>query len=42
VKVVPAEGDKGALIDGRRWRRALADEQVIESAPRLPERGVRE
>lgn len=42
VRVVPAEGGGGAVIDSRRWRRARHEEQITESAPRLPERGFRE
>lgn len=42
VKVVPAGGSEGALIAGRRWRRAVAGDVVSEPAPRIPEPGVRQ
>lgn len=42
VRVVPAEGSQGAVIEGRLWRRAQLGELVTDRAPRLPERGVRE
>lgn len=43
VKVVPAgRGEQGAVIGGRRWRRARADESILEPAPRLPRNGLRE
>ncbi|AVL99853.1 restriction endonuclease [Gordonia iterans] len=35
VKVVPTAGPNGAEIDGRRWRRALPGEAVVEPAPIL-------
>lgn len=37
VRVVPSENETGAIIAGRRWRRARPDEPSIESAPRLDE-----
>lgn len=43
VRVVPSDDQNlGAMIAGRRWRRARPEQQVTEAAPVLPERGVRE
>jgi hypothetical protein len=41
VRVVPSEDESGALLGGRRWRRARPIEIVTESAPLLPQRGNR-
>jgi len=40
VRVVPAEGDGGALIEGRRWRRAMPGEAPSTVAPYIGERGM--
>ncbi|MFC9894450.1 NaeI family type II restriction endonuclease [Nocardia sp. NPDC127579] len=40
VRVTPA-AESGALIDGRRWRRATPDDPACH-APTLPPRGIRE
>jgi hypothetical protein len=37
VRIVPSEDETGALIAGRRWRRARPDEIVPEPAPRIDE-----
>lgn len=37
VRVVPSEDSSGALIGGRRWRRARPGESVTEPAPRIGE-----
>lgn len=37
VRVVPSEDTRGAVIAGRRWRRARADEPITEPAPRINE-----
>lgn len=42
VRVVPSGNETGALIDGKRWRRARDGEKPIVPAPTLPERGKRE
>lgn len=43
IRVAPSEDPaNGVLIRGRRWRRAAPGETLMEPAPYLPERGVRE
>ncbi|TLM81935.1 restriction endonuclease [Pseudarthrobacter sp. NamE2] len=42
VRVVPTDTHDGVLIDGRRWRRAQEGDVVAESAPILPDRGLKE
>jgi hypothetical protein len=37
ARVVPSEGAAGALIGGRRWRRARPGEPSLEPAPRIDE-----
>ena len=42
VRVAPTNDPQGALIAGRRWRRASPGEELTVAAPALPERGSRE
>ena len=37
VRVVPSSNTEGAVIEGRRWRRALAHERIVEAAPIISE-----
>ena len=42
VRVVPSTTDRGAFIDGGRWRRALPDEKIQAPAPYLADKGIHE